>query len=378
MNHFFRISITLICTIHFINAQSNTLWTRTYGGSGFDNGFSVQQTSDDGFVVVGGTESFGAGLSAVWLIRTDAQGDTLWTRTYGGSSVDGGVPVQQTSDGGFVVAGFTYSYGAGMTDVWLIRTDAQGDTLWTRTYGGSGIDNGYSVQQTSDSGFVVVGITSSFGAGLIDVWLIRTDAQGDTLWTRTYGGSNNDFGFSVQQTSDGGFVVAGIVSFGAVGHDAWLIRTDAQGDTLWTRTYGGSSSEDGSTVQQTSDSGFVVVGNTESFGAGGHDVWLIRTDAQGDTLWTRTYGGSGIDGGSTVQQTSDGGFVVVGGTDSFGAGEADVWLIRTDAQGDTLWTRTYGGSGGRRHPLFRSGSIRCFAHQDRLAGQHCAAGNSGG
>ena len=306
-----------------------TLWTRTYGGSNSDRGISVQQTSNGGFVVVGSTFSFG-GNRDVYLIRTDAQGDTLWTRTYGGSDHDLGASVQQTSDGGFVVTGGFIQFAVGLGDALLIRTDANGDTLWTRTYGGSGTNNGNSVQLTSDGGFVVGGSTNSFGAGDPDVSLIRTDAQGDTLWTRTFGGSSNDEGFSVQQTSDGGFIVAGSTeSFGAGESDVYLIRTDAQGDTLWTRTYGGSGFDRGFSVQQTSDDGFVVAGVTTSFGAGeSDDVYLIRTDAQGDTLWTRTFGGSGHERGWSVQQTDDGGFVVAGSTDSFGAGDTDVWLIR--------------------------------------------------
>jgi predicted secreted protein len=255
--------------------------------------------------------------------------DTLCTRTYGGSDSDWGYSVQQTSDGGFMVAGNTESFGTGAEDVWLIRTDATGDAPWTRTYGGGDYDFGKSGQQTSDGGFIVTGYNRSFSGGECDLWLIRTDATVDTLWTRTYGGSGGEAGWSVQETSDGGFIMAGYTSsFGAGGDDVWLIRSDSLGRTLWARNYGGSLFDVGNSVQQTSDGGFIVVGETQSFGAGGGDVWLIRTDASGDTLWTRTYGGSDYDGGYSVQQTSDGGFIVAGVTDSFGAGSADVWLIR--------------------------------------------------
>lgn len=339
------IVMSLIFAAASLHAQPGVLWTRTYGGTSLDCGQAVQQTSDGGFVVAGYTYSSGSGYSDVYLIRTDAQGDTLWNHTYGGSSYDKGYGIQQTSDGGFVVVGWTESFGAGGSDIWLLCTDAQGDTLWTRTYGGSVMDIGHSVQQTSDGGFVVAGYTYSFGAGGYDVWLIHTDAQGNILWTRTYGGSSSDYGYSVQQASDGGFVVAGCTgSFGAGYSDIWLIRTDAQGDTLWTRPYGGSGDDYGYSVQQTADSGFVLAGETRSFGAGLNDVYLIRTDAQGDTLWTRTYGGGGSDFGYSVQQTAGGGFVVAGNTRSFGAGGADLWLIQTDVKGDTLWTRTYGGT----------------------------------
>ena len=332
-----------LCT--YVFAHSDT-WTRTYGGIGFDFGREVQETEDGGFIIVGWTNSFGAGDYDVYLIRTDANGDTLWTKTYGGINSDGGNSIQQTRDGGFIIVGSTRSFGAGESDVYLIRTDANGDTLWTKTYGGTDYDWGYSIQQMEDGGFIIVGGTNSFGAGDYDVYLIRTDANGDTLWTKTYGGADREWGYSIQQMEDGGFIVAGFTrSFGAGGSDVYLIRTDANGDALWIKTYGGVNSDWGNSIQQTKDGGFIIVGGTNSFGAGDYDVYLIRTDANGDTLWTRTYGSADYDDcGASVQQTKDGGFIIVGGTRSFGAGDYDVYLIRTDANGDTLWTRTYGSA----------------------------------
>ena len=327
-----------------------TLWTQTYGGSGNELGHSVQQTLDGGFVVTGSTNSFGAGDTDVWLVRTDDDGDTLWTRTYGGGGSEVGNSVQQTSDGGFIITGSTYSFGAGSGDVWLIRTDANGDSLWTRTYGGSNRDAGMSVQQTADGGFVITGITHSFGAGSGSVWLIRTDANGERLWSRTYDGSSgSDDGNSVQQTSDGGFVVAGSTySFDDSNVTVWLIRTDANGDSLWTRTYGGNNGNLGISVQQTTDGGFIVLGIFDIkliFGGSSFTTRLIRTDASGDTLWTKSLGGNGITWGNSVQQTSDDGYVVAGYIDFSSLDRLAVWLTRTDANGESLWTRTFGGSG---------------------------------
>jgi len=344
-----KMLLALTCVLLLVSTAAagpgDTLWTRTYGGSYNEYGYSVQQTSDGGYVIAGGTGSFGAGWADVYLLKTDSSGDTLWTRTYGGSDSDNGRSVQQTSDGGYIVAGETYSFGAGESDVWLLKTDSSGDTLWTRTYGGSGYDGGHSVQQTSDGGYIITGYTGSFGAGYEDVYLLKADSSGDTLWTRTYGGSDYDRGYSVQQTSDGGYIIAGYTgSFGAGYEDVYLLKADSSADTLWTRTYGGSDWDGGYSVQQTSDGGYIIAAYTESFGAGSADVYLLKTDSSGDTLWTRTYGGSYWDEGNSVQQTFDGGYIITGYTGSFGAGSRDVYLLKTDSSGDTLWTRTYGGS----------------------------------
>jgi predicted secreted protein len=334
----------------FALEPGDTLWTRTYGGSGTDYCYSVQQTSDGGYVATGYTSSFGAGGNDFYLAKTDANGDTLWTRTYGGTNTDYAYSVRQTSDGGYVVVGYTNSFGAGYEDAYLVKTDADGDTLWTRTYGWStGNERANCVQQTSDGGYIIVGYTYSYETCHYDFYLVKTDANGDILWTRTYGGSGTEKAESVQQTSDGGYIVAGYTSsFGAGLVDAWLVKIDADGDFLWAQSYGGSNWDYAYSVQQTSDGGYILAGYEDSFGAGGKDVWSIKTDANGDTLWTRTYGGSGDDRSYSSQQTADGGYTIAGCTNSFGAGGFDVWLIKTDANGDTSWTRTYGGSASDR------------------------------
>ncbi len=322
----------------------DTLWTKTFGGPNGDHGYSVQQTSDGGYIIAGWTDSFGAGLDDFWLIKTDDSGDTLWTKTYGGSDYDYGYTVQQTTDEGYIIIGETYSFGSNDWDAWLIKTNDLGDTLWTQTFGGGSHDFGRSVQQTTDGGYVITGRTRSFGSGNEDVWLIKTDDLGDTLWTKTFGGSDNDQGFSIQQTADAGYIITGVTeSFGAGDYDIWLIKTDTLGDTLWTKTFGGSDVDGGRCVQQTTDGGYIIAGRTRSFGAGNYDVWLIKTDDLGDTLWTKTFGGSDVDVGDCVQQTIDGGYIITGMTESFGAGNYDVWFIKTDDSGDSLWTKALGG-----------------------------------
>jgi len=327
------------------NASGDTLWTRTYGGKNWDQGNSVQQTTDGGYIIVGYTSSFRDTLSDdVYLIKTDASGDTLWTKTYGGNFGDEGWSIQQTSDGGYIIAGITSSFGVN-TDVWLIKTNASGNTLWTRTYGGTSWDLGEDVKQTTDGGYIIAGWTRSFGNS-DQVYLVKTNASGDTIWTRTYGGTNQDWGNSVQQTLDGGYIVAGWTnSFGNT-WQVYLIKTNALGDTLWTRTYGGAMEEYGYSVHQTTDRGYIVVGVTSSFG-NNYQVYLIKTNASGDTLWTRTYGGAAYDEGRTVQQTSDGGYIIAGSTASFGPGSYDVYLIKTDANGNVGTERGQGFEGPR-------------------------------
>lgn len=341
---FIRIAILMgvvIILVSLSQAQPpDTLWTAIYGGNNDEYGASVQQTSDGGYIVAGYTYSYGAGERDVYLIKTDELGNELWYQTYGGSSNDYGFSVQQTADGGYIVAGQTMSYGVGGYDVWLIKTGASGDSLWSQTFGRGDYDCGHSVQQTADGGYIIAGYTRSYGAGFDDVYLIKTDASGDTLWTQIFGGSDYDCGYSVQQTTDDGYIVAGYTaSYGAGGADVYLIKTDASGNVEWTQTYGGSGWDCGYSVQQTTDGGYIIAG------AGSDDVYLIKTDASGNEEWYRIYGGWSMDCGRSVQQTDDGGYIIAGQTNSYGAGLADVYLIKADASGAEEWSQTFGGNG---------------------------------
>ena len=322
-------------------------WTRFYGGLDDDVAKCVQQTPDGGYIIAGWTFSFGAGAGDLWLLKLDANGDTMWTRTYGGEGDEagfGGPCIQRTLDENYIVTGTTYSFTYDY-DLWLLKFNADGDTLWTRTYGGLEAEEGYYIQQTLDGGYVIVGTKSSFSTeDLSDIWLLKTDAEGDTLWTRTYGGEDQDYGKCVQQTSDSGFIIVGHTwSFGDGNYaDLWLLKTNAKGDTMWSRLYGGEKGDAGSSVKQTSDDGFIVCG---SKGASKFDVdslWLLRTDPGGDTLWTRTYEGGDGARGKCIQKTSDGGYIIAGVHDYAWPGKGDVWLLKIDEAGDTLWTRTYG------------------------------------
>lgn len=319
-------------------------WERIYGGENTDKGRSVQQTLDGGYIIVGYTYSFGMGKADIYLIKIDSNGDTIWTKTYGGENNDFGHFVQQTTDDGYIITGTSESFGNGSTDIYLVKTDSNGDTLWSKTFGQEHIDIGNSVQQTSDEGFIITGYYYFYGISIM--LLIKTDNNGDELWTKYYTVGDISQGYSVQQTFDGGYIVTGAIkSYGNEYTDVYLMKTDHNGDTLWTRKYGGVIDDYGSSVQQTSDGGYIITGATESFGNFySKDVYLIKTDGIGDTLWTKTFGGDYDERGYCVQQTFDEGYIITGYTVSFGHGLEDVYLIKTDNFGDTLWTKTIGGN----------------------------------
>jgi len=341
-----RTILILSFAILGLSTNAQIEFQKTYGGASYDYGFCAQQTTDGGYIVAGSTNSYGAGGYDIYLIKTNAAGDTLWTKTYGGAATDWVNSVKQTADGGYIITGYVHSFGAGGADVYLIKTNAAGDTLWSKTFGGVMDDYGYVALQTFDGGYIVSARAKSFGAGNTDVYLIKTNPNGDTTWTKTYGGGGADAGYAIQQTLDSGYIIAGTTaSFGAGGNDIYLIKTNSSGDTLWSRTYGGTGDDQGFGVQQTTDGGYIVAGMTTSYGTGSYDVVLIKTNSMGDTLWSKTYGGGGDDEGWGVQQTTDGGYIVTGYTSSFGAGGYDVYLIKTNSSGTAIWSKAYGGTG---------------------------------
>jgi hypothetical protein len=323
------------------DSSGDTIWWRAFGGTEDEEGYSIQETSDGGFIIAGSTRSFGAGNYDIYLLKTNSSGNVQWSKVYGGSYAENGNSVIQTTDGGYIVAGRTVSFGAGNSDVYLVKTDSGGNIMWTKTFGGTATDEAQSIQQTNDGGYIIAGSTSSSGAGSYDVYLIKTDSGGNSLWTRTFGGSNYDTGNSVEQTSDGGYIITGRYQAASMESRLYLIKTDSYGDAMWSKTIEYNDYASGDAVHETTDGGFIITGLTMG-STTSHDVLLVKTDVSGDTLWTATYGGTGSEWGHSVQQTADEGYIVTGMTNSFGADSIDVYLIKLET--DTGIEEAHGGN----------------------------------
>ncbi len=347
-------SLCLIISSSICFAQvPPTLWTKHYGGIYYDDARSIEETSDGGFIIGGYTDSSGTQTQYdFYLVRTDSNGDTIWTRTYGGTGSYFCMSVKQTPDSGFIAAGwFATGPPDWIIDGVLIKTDQNGNPIWTRSYGDSLSDQFESVDCTADGGYIAVGYSNSYGADTIhtdsDVWAVKTDNIGNPIWSTVYGGVDDDEGYSVQQTSDGGYIISGFTeSFGAGESDMYLIKTGSSGGVTWTETYGGTNDDVGYSVQQTADNGYVIGGYTfkNDGGTWYRHAYLVKTDINGDTLWTNAWrrasgGSSGYNDCRSVKQTSDGGYIV-GGNDDRGSGS--LYLAKTDSTGDTLWTAIYG------------------------------------
>ena len=335
------ISATIFLGLTFYSSAQIT-FQKAYGGAGDEYASYGIQTSEGGYLFSGYTSSFGSGYN--YLIKTDAYGNTAWTKHFGGVMDEATGRVLQTSDGGYLVSGSTANFTSANYKAYLMKMNSAGVTQWTKIYK-SNIAGSYVsglVNKTSDGGYIMTGYIR---AGAIDgISLIKTNANGDTVWTRAYGGGGAEEGRDVHQTTDGGYIIAGNTnSFGAGGSDMYLIKTDANGDTIWTKTYGGPEAEQCTSVKQTNDGGYLIVGGTNSFGAGSGDVYVVKTNSGGDTLWSKTYGGTNSDGGGDIHQTLDGNYIIVGTTYSFsGSTFSNAYLLKINPVGEILWTKTIG------------------------------------
>ena len=321
-----------------LTVSGQTTFQKTYGGADGDFGLSVQQTTDGGYILFGQTWSFGSGSQDMYLVKTDYQGNEQWSQTFGGTKLEFGISAQQTTDGGYILCG-AYS-GLSNDSLALIKTDQSGNEVWNKRYSGTvDRDVGQFVQPTSDSGFIAVGFTGP--AFNEHIYMVKTDFNGNEQWSKVHNSSGREFAVGVVQTSDGGYAMIGETNGkGFGGKDMFLVKTNATGDTTWTKTYGTPSDEIGRSLYITSDNGFILLGYEDSTVG---KLYLVKTDSLGNEQWSNYYGSTGSDMGHSVKQTSDGGFILAGRKDgTFGSsGTVDMYCIKTDSTGAIEWEYTF-------------------------------------
>ena len=305
-------------------------WAKSYGGHQYDVAYSIQQTQDHGYIMAGETWSFGCGNSAAWVLKLDTKGDIQWQKTYGGHHHDVAYSIQQTHDGGYIVAGEADAVVPFFGSFWVAKLDESGDIDWQKTYG-HGWAN--SIQQTSEGGYIVAGMNEG------DTWVIKLDTNGNIQWQKTYRGMYGDWAHSVKQTSEGGYIVAGVMK-----GDAWVIKLNQNGETQWQKAYGSCSLDAIFSIEQTQEGGYVMASMGSFSGADRTNFWVVKLNASGEIQWQKAYGGSKHDVAHSIQQTSEGGYVVAGWTESFGEGNLDAWVLKLNPSGGIEWQKTYGGS----------------------------------
>ena len=326
------------------------LFNNTFVDASYDYGRSLIQTNDGNYLIAGNMSILGDNYSNALLVKIDHKGEQEWKRDYTFSSTDRLNAVKELADGGIIMAGFTMSATDYSKDVLVIKTDAEGNVEWQRSYGDAQDETANSIDISNGGGFIITGevINANTGFGLC--YLMKIDDEGELSWSNTFGGSQNDNGFSVTSTNDGGFAITGVTrSLGDNDGDAWLIKVSGSGAIQWERTYGGEDTEFGRAIQQTVDGGYIIIGQTESFGIGSSDAYLLKTDSEGNEMWSQSFGGQGTDQGRYVVETADQGYLISGYTDSFGAsGGFNFWIIKTNSLGEPEWQRFYGEHGDDR------------------------------
>lgn len=383
---FFSTSITQI-----LFAQAVIQWQKSLGGSSIDIPNAIGQTSDNGYIIAGQSQSTdfdvtgNHGLADYWVVKTDGTGAIQWQKSLGGTGVDEAHDVKQTFDGGFIVAGFSRSNNgdvtghhgtASISDVWIVKLDAGGNLQWQKSLGGTSWDEAISIEQTADSGYIVGGYTVSNNGdvsgnnGDYDYWVVKLDAGGNLQWQKCLGGSSTDYGNSLKTTDDGGYIIAGYsysndsnVTGNHGQDDYWVAKLDSVGTLQWQKSLGGSLHDQANDVIQTIDGGYMVAGKSESTNGdvtGNHyyfDYWVAKLDTAGTLQWQKSLGGSSIDEGRSIFQSNDGGYIVAGNSWSNNANVSghhgstsqwDSWIVKLDTAGIIEWQQSYGGTNADR------------------------------
>jgi hypothetical protein len=314
--------------------ELETVFNRTYGGALSDTACFAAETSDEGFLILGQTTSYGAGDWDIWLIKIDQNGEPLWNKTYGTPVLENGYYIILTTDGGYLIAGRTNYLRGSDVDLLLIKIDRDGNLLWNRTYGGSGDEWMWEIEETSDGGYALAGRINSFGFGLNDYWLLKVDENGEPELNVTLGGAEDERARSLLITDDGGYLVlgwSGTYTHGML--DFWLVKTDPSGIIQWNNSYGGQENERGISLENAVDNGYVLAGSSNSFSDEGSVGYFIKVDSMGNMIWNKTYGGEEVQTIHFILPTQSGGYALFSGAR----------IILTDAEGNSLLEKTYGG-----------------------------------
>ncbi len=318
-------------------------WEKTYGGSSFEQAYAVEQTTDNGYIVAGQTSSFSAGGYDYYILKLDKLGNKEWEDNFGGTDAELPRDIHQTTDGGYIVAGRSSSFQEGYSDFYIIKLDSDGTKAWEKVYGGDTWEDPHSIQQTSDGGYIVAGLTDSIGAGEDDVYVMKLDSSGNQEWEETYGGTDDDAAMSIVQTSDGGYIVAGYThSTGSDGRNGYVLKLDGSGAVTWEQAYGGNNHDSLESIYPTSDGGYICTGYTGYTGEDGKDMYVLKLDSTGTVTWEQTYGGLNNDHGYAVQQTKDGNYILCGTMGT--ASATDMYLAKLDTTGTVTWEKYYGGT----------------------------------
>ncbi|MGP8216500.1 MAG: T9SS type A sorting domain-containing protein [Bacteroidia bacterium] len=318
-----------------LQAQTPEQAAIAIGTLGTSAGNSIIQSSDRGFAITG-YSSCNVCPSGAYVVKLDTAFNIKWTLNLVGNNDNYGYSIVQTDDGGFAVSGLTDNYGYDGGGIYLFKVNPSGNLLWSKTIQGQ---KGYSIVKTTDKGFAIAGYTAFCDLCFTNMLISKLDSTGNLKWAEAIGGKNNDTAFSMVQTNDGGYALAGVTdSYGAGGDDAYLVKLDSAGNILWSKTIGGTGDDAAYSVIQTNDGGYALAGATTSFGAGGDDVYVIKLDSAGNLQWTRTLGGTNNDIGKSIVQTNDGGYAIAGITYSSGSGVNDAYLIKLDSAGNLIWS----------------------------------------
>jgi hypothetical protein len=335
-----------------VDTAGTLLWSHTYGTADHDWAMDVVPAGDGGYLLAGATWTNLHGSSDMWVVKVDSVGDSLWARTYGGAGWDGASAIIPSGDGNFLLAGRTWTFfepdsdGSDNMDVSIVKINPYGDTLWTRSFGRDSTiivqapwgpdtnavnfwDGAAAIVSSGvDGNFVLAGKTMLNGSSNSQMWLLKVSANGDSLWSQTYGGAAWDEATAIIRTPDQGYLLAGRTqSSGAGSSDMYLVKVNSTGLQQATFPYGGTGWDEANAIIP-SGTGYLIAGTTASFGNGSADMWLQKISSNGDSLWSHTYGGIFWEGAASVITAADGGYLLAGGTSSFGSGIDDLWLVK--------------------------------------------------